>query len=104
MNTDSGPVEKTGMSMRLSVPVGSSTTRRRVWLSLKLPEETSTIPTKPGPSFFISQTTGNQLASGTDSVITKKNVKLQDGAGRHCAQNEKHNQEKHGFSSFALPA
>src|SRR5579884_560300 len=57
-------VVNTGITMRLSVPVGNSTTTRRTWLSLN-PPVTSMVPLNDGPSFFTSQTMGNQLASGT---------------------------------------
>ena len=57
--------QNTGITNRLSVPVGSSMTARRTCCSVPRPPVSSTVPTKAGPSFLISHTTGNQHACGT---------------------------------------
>ena len=55
---------KTGITNRLRVPVGNSTTNRRVGPCCN-PPVTSIVPVKDGPSLLTSKTIGNQLASGT---------------------------------------
>src|SRR5206468_7592564 len=56
--------EKTGITNRLSVPVGSSTSTFWTWPWFNEPPFSSITPLNDGPSFLISHTTGNHVASG----------------------------------------